>query len=220
MSEQASEYDLPLRYLTIHIFQPGEKTMAYEEPETKRSRVVVETPTARREVTRTEQQYIPERSGTSAAMVAVMVILGIGVAVLLALLIMNRQSNENANLAAQQAASQPTQQPVIVQQPAPQQQPPIIVQQPAAPAAQPPVIVNPTAGNGALDDGIIQTEIDKRIRDNEALTLAGITATVTSGKVTLMGSVKSDQLKSQAEKLVRAVKGVKNVDNQIVVVSG
>jgi osmotically-inducible protein OsmY len=35
----------------------------------------------------------------------------------------------------------------------------------------------------------------------------------------LMGSVKSDQLKSQVEKLVRSIKGVKNIDNKIVVIS-
>jgi len=200
--------------------------MAYDESETKRSRVVVETPTASREVTQTTRQYTPERSGTSTATVAVVVVLAVGVVVLLLLLIMNRQNNENANLEAQQQTQQPApQQPVIVQQPAQQQQPPIIVQQPAAPASQPPVILNqPAPASGAVpsvpDDGSIQAEIDKRLQKDSTLSKLDVTTTVTNGKVMLVGSVNSDRLKSQVEKLVRAIKGVKGVDNKIIVVSG
>ena len=201
--------------------------MAYDEQETKHSRVVVETPNSRREVSRTERGYTPERGGTSNATIAVVVILAIGVVVLLALYMMNRQANDNANLAAQQAGQQPAQQqPLIVQQPA-QQQPPIIIQQPAAPASQPPIIFNspaaaPAGGSAASvpDDSSIQAEIDKRIQDNSTLSTLGIMATVLNGKVMLAGSVKSDQLKNQVEKLVRAVKGVKRVDNQIIVSAG
>ncbi len=197
--------------------------MAYDESESKRSRVVVETPTARREVTETQRQYTPERGGTSTATVAVVVILAVGVVVLLLLLIMNRQSNDNANLEAQQQSQQPApQQPVIVQQPAQQQQPPIIVQQPAAPSSQPPVIVNqPAPAGGSVpaipDDGSIQAEIDKRLQKDSVLSTLDVTATVANGKAMLVGSVKSDYLKSQVEKLVRSVKGVKSVDNKIVV---
>jgi uncharacterized integral membrane protein len=200
--------------------------MAYDEQETKRSRVVVETPNARREVTRTEREYTPDSGGTSTATIAVVVILAVGVVVLLLLLVMNRQNSENANLADQQAAQQqPAQQaPVIVQQPAPQQQPPIIVQQPAAPAAQPPVIINPPAGGSTSpsgpDDGSIQAEIDKRLQKDPALAALDITVSVVNGKAMLVGTVKSDQAKNQIEKLVRAVKGVKGVDNQIIVSAG
>ena len=138
---------------------------------------------------------------------------------------MNRQTDENANLAAQQAQqTQPVQQPaqqapIIVQQPAQQQQPPIVVQQPAAPAAQPPIIVNPAAGGSAApavpDDGSIQSEIDKRLQKD--FTTVDITVSVVNGKAMLVGTVKSDQVKSQIEKAVRAVKGVKAVDNQLIV---
>jgi hypothetical protein len=197
--------------------------MAYDESETKRSRVVVETPTARREVNRTERSYTPDSGGTSSTTIAVVVILAVGVVVLLLLLIMNRQANDNANLAAQQQTQQPApQQPVIVQQPA-QQQPPVIVQQPAAPASQPPVIVNnpPSSASSGVpnvpDDGSIQAEIDKRLQKDATLSTLDVTATVVNGKVMLMGTVKTDQLKSQVEKLVRGIKGVKNVDNKIIV---
>jgi len=199
--------------------------MAYDEQETKQSRVVVETPAARREVTRTEREYTPDSGGTSTATIAVVVILAIGVVVLLLLLVMNRQNNENANLAAQQSTQQPAQQPpVIVQQPAPQQQPPIIVQQPGAPAAQPPVIINPPAGGltapNVPNDGSIQSEIDKRLEKDPALAGLDITVSVVNGKAMLVGTVKSNQLKNQVEKLVRSVKGVKGVDNQIIVSAG
>ena len=39
------------------------------------------------------------------------------------------------------------------------------------------------------------------------------------GKVTLTGTVKSEALKSQVDRAIRAVRGVKQVDNQIVVMS-
>lgn len=197
--------------------------MAYDDEETKRSRVVVETPNARREVTRTEREYRPDGGGTSTATIAVVVILAIGVVVLLLLLVMNRQTNDNANLAAQQAQQPAQQQPVIVQQPAQQQQPPIIVQQPGAPAAQPPVIINQPATGGSTDapavpdDGAIQAEIDKRLQKDFATVSADITVSVMNGKAMLVGSVKTDQLKNQIERAVRAIKGVKAIDNQIVV---
>jgi osmotically-inducible protein OsmY len=47
----------------------------------------------------------------------------------------------------------------------------------------------------------------------------GVTATVLDGKVTLTGTVKSEAMKSQVDRMIRAVKGVKQVDNQIVVVA-
>jgi len=198
--------------------------MAYDEQETKRSRVVVETPNARREVTRTEREYSPS-GGTSTATIAVVVILAIGVVVLLLLLVMNKQANDNANLAAQQTA-QPQQQPVIVQQPAQQQQPPIIVQQPAAaPASQPPIIVNPpasgtTANPTGPDDTTIQAEVDKRLQKDSTLSSLGLTVSVLNGKALLVGTVNSDELKRHAEKVVIAVRGVKSVDNQIIVSAG
>jgi osmotically-inducible protein OsmY len=46
----------------------------------------------------------------------------------------------------------------------------------------------------------------------------GITATVLNGKVMLLGTVKSDAVKTQVEKMVRGIKGVKQIDNQITVV--
>jgi osmotically-inducible protein OsmY len=70
------------------------------------------------------------------------------------------------------------------------------------------------------DDAAIQAEIDKRIADDPNFSKLDITATVTDGKVILVGTVPTNELRTRIEKLVRAVKGVKDVDNQIVVVTG
>jgi hypothetical protein len=196
--------------------------MAYDDEQARRSRVVVETPTSRREVTQTEHYRDPERSGISGATVGVIVVVAIALITILILFFMNGQAPDttNANITAQQ---QPAQQPpVIVQQPAPQQQqPPVIIQQPAPVAGQPPVIINqPAPATGSTtsgsDDGAVQAAIDKKIADDPNLSSLGITATVLDGKVTLTGTVKSEALKSQVERVIRAIKGVKQVDNQIV----
>jgi osmotically-inducible protein OsmY len=195
--------------------------MAYDDEQARRSRVVVETPTSRREVTQTESYRDPERNGISGATVGVIVVVAIALITVVVLFLMNGQQtdNANANLAAQQQAQQP---PVIVQQPAAQQQPPVIIQQPAPAAQQPPVIIQqPAAGGGSApntsNDGAIQTAIDKKISDNPTFSSLGITATVLDGKVTLTGTVNSEALKSQVDRMIRGISGVKQVDNQLVV---
>ena len=193
--------------------------MAYDDEQAKRSRVVVETPTSRREVTTTEAVR-NDRGGMSGATVGVIVVVAIALITVVVLFLMNGQptSTVNDNLAAQQPAQQ---QPVIVQQPA-AQQPPVIIQQPAA--QQPPVIINQPAPAGGTvssgsDDSAVQAAIDKKISDDPTLSGLGVTATVLDGKVTLIGTVKSEALKAQVDRAIKAIKGVKVVDNQIVVFS-
>ena len=198
--------------------------MAYDEEEARRSRVVVETPTERREVVHSQSVRTPDNSGISAGMVGVLVVVAIALITMLVLFwISSQPATDNANI----AATQP-QQPVVVQQPAPVQQPPVIVQQPA-PATQPaPIIVTPPAGGTASStaptesvniDSTIQTAIDKKISDDPEISTLGITASVLDGKVTLLGTVKTEALKTQVERLVKQVKGVKTVDNQIMVIA-
>ena len=193
--------------------------MAYDDEQARRSKVVVETPTSRREVTHTEAVR-EDRGGVSGATVGVIVVVTIALITIVVLFLMNGQNSDttNANLAAEQPAAQ---QPVIVQQPA-QQQPPVIIQQPAT--QQPPVVISQPAGGGTApvntsDDGAVQMAIDKKIGDDPTLSSLGITATVLDGKVTLTGTVKSETLKSQLDRTIRGVKGVKQVDNQIVVMA-
>jgi len=191
--------------------------MAYDEEQAKRSRVVVETPNERREVVHT--QSVRDNSGISAGMVGVLVVVAIALITMLVLFWMSSQpTTDNANLAAQQPTT-------VVQQPAPVQQPPVIIQQPA-PATQPaPIIVTPPAGGTTAPstdsmnmDSTIQTAVDKKLSDDPELSQLGITASVVNGKVMLIGTVKTEALKTQIEKIVKQVKGVKAVDNQISVI--
>jgi hypothetical protein len=191
--------------------------MAYEQ-ESKRSRVVVETPTARREVTQTEAVRGPEREGVSAATVGVIVVMAVAIITILVLLLMSGQTTNTANdnLAAQQTAPPQT---TIVQQPA--QQPPVIIQQAPAPQQAPIIVTQPAASSSSSgsNDAAIQMDIDNRIMDNPTFSPLGITVSVLEGKATLIGTVKSEGLKSQFEKMVLKVRGVKQVDNQIIVSS-
>jgi hypothetical protein len=193
--------------------------MAYQEKQAESRRVVVETPNARREEVHSEAVRYPERSGVSGAALAAIVVGVIALAAIIILFVMNQQQND-ANAKVAQTPPQTT----IVQQPA-QQPPNVVVQQPA-PATQPaPVIINgqpaPATSGGTTTtssgpgDGSIQAAIDKKLTDDPTFSTLGVTATVLNGKVTLMGIVKTEALKSQVERAVRNVKGVKSVDNQI-----
>ena len=199
--------------------------MAYDDESARQSRVVVDTPTERREFVESHSVRDPDRGSISAGTVGVLVVVAIALITMLVLFWMSNQNraDQNANLAAQQQP--PT---TVVQQPA-AQQPPVIVQQPA-PVTQPaPIIVNPPAGGavasepssnaGMNDDMKVQAAIDKRLTDDPALSTLGVTATVISGKVTLLGTVKTEALKAQVEQAVRRIKGVRDLDNQITVMS-
>ena len=191
--------------------------MAYDDEQARRSRVVVETPSERREEVHT--QSVRDNSGISAGMVGVLVVVAIALITMLVLFWMSSQPADNANLAA--APQQPT---TVVQQPAPVQQPPVIIQQPA-PATQPaPIVVTPPAGGSTVTESVnmdstIQAAVDKKLSDDPEISALGITASVVSGKVMLIGTVKTEAMKAQIEKMVKQVKGVKEVDNQISVIA-
>ena len=71
----------------------------------------------------------------------------------------------------------------------------------------------------ANEDATVQAAVDKKLADDPTLSALGITATVMNGKLTLLGTVRSEALKGQVEKALRLIKGVKEVDNQITVVA-
>lgn len=206
--------------------------MSYDEEQQKRSRVVIETPTARREVVQTVTARTPERRGVSTGVVAALVIGTVALVTLLFLFILNRQ-NSGTEVNANVTTAQPTpmQQPVIIQQqPTPLPQTPIIIQQPATTTtSQPPIIIEQpapatTAPEAArpsgTDDSTIQSAIDKKMAEDATLSTVGVTVTVSDGKVTLIGTVNTSALKNQVERLVKTVKGVRTVDNQIIVSAG
>lgn len=193
--------------------------MAYDEEQARRRRVVVETPGERREVVDSQSVRTPDNSGISAGMIGVLVVVAIALITMLVLFWLSTQpTTDNANMAAQQ--------PTVIQQPAPVQQPPVIIQQPA-PATQPaPIIVTPPAGGStattetaASMDSTIQTAVDKKLADDPEISTLGITAAVLNGKVMLLGTVKTEEMKMRIERMVKQVKGVKQVDNQISVIA-
>jgi hypothetical protein len=213
--------------------------MSYDEEQQKRSRVVVETPTARREVVQQQTVRYPheEKRGYSTGIVATVALLAIAATAIIFLFMTNSRDDSAAtNVNIRTTAAQPTpfsQAPVIVQQPATQPTPiiiqqappttmpaPVVIQQPppaATTTTAPPPAAAAAPPPSGRDDASLQQKIDKAFRDDADISAANVDATVIDGKVSLMGTVGSDAVKRRAERLAYAVKGVLGVDNKIVV---
>lgn len=201
-----------------------------EEQQRKSSRVVVETPTTRREEYVTQTRSTPDdRGGYSTGVIAAVALTAIALTALLVFFFMNSgsdatQTNVNISSAATPLPTVPTPLPTVPT-PMPQQQQPIIIQAPPAAASQPaPIIVNQqpatsgaTSAPAGADDATVESRINKAFNDDANLSSLGITVTVVNGKATLNGLVRSNDLKSLAEKLARVVRGVKSIDNKIIV---
>ena len=68
-----------------------------------------------------------------------------------------------------------------------------------------------------LDDATVQANIDKALNADPALSGVDLSTLVENGKVTIVGSVRSFELKQRAERLIRSLKGVSSIDNQLVI---
>lgn len=179
----------------------------------ERRKIVVETPVARREVEQRIERT-PDRTGISTGALTAIVVGAVALTAIIVLMLMSQTRTDNTNAAVANEATQPT---TIVQQP---QQPPIVIEQPAqqAPVIVPvPVPGSAGSGDAASRDLEIRTEIERKIQADPTLSSLGITVSVLDGKVTLMGSVVSLDLKSRIERLARDVRSVRGIDNQIVV---
>lgn len=191
----------------------------------KHSRVVVDTPTSRDEYIRSETSYDHNTASFSGAAVAAIVVGIVAIVTILFLVMYNRQISVEANANARQASSAPSpQQPIIVEQPTVAPAPPVVVEQPAQPimpSMPPPEQKQAASGvpakSSVADDTALQTALDKKFHDDSVLSGFPLTAIVMDGQVTLTGSVSSIDQKIRAEKSARTVKGVKSVDNQILV---
>lgn len=204
--------------------------MSYDDEQQRRSRVVVETPTSRREVEQVRTVRTPEKSGFSTGMVAAVALAAIAVTALIFLFLMNPGTDDNntnvrVNASAPTPlATQPT--PIIIQQSAPPtQQAPIIITQPPSTAPDvtittPPASTAPPPASSGTDDATVQTNLSKKILDDTQLASTDIIATVSNGKATLTGTVATTDLKRQAERVALSVRGVKTVDNKIEVSGG
>jgi len=209
--------------------------MSYDEEQRKRSRVVVNTPTERREVVHQQTTRYPEKSGFSGGMVAAVALTAIAATAIIFLFMMNRgdeAAETNINVRTS-TATQPTpvaQVPVIVQQTPMTQPTPIIIQQPAS---APPVIIQappttttttapattaaPATSASGTDDTSLQLKVETAFRDDPDISVTSVIATVLEGKATLTGEVKTPALKQKAERLVRTVKGIASVENKVTV---
>ncbi|MDX6497556.1 MAG: hypothetical protein QOG23_816 [Blastocatellia bacterium] len=186
-------------------------------------RVVLDGPGERREIVTERTESTPRESGISAGMVAIIAIVAIFAVGAVVYFVSSKNANESANRNANlEAASQTNNaQPpstTIVQQPAAPA--PVIIQQPAA-AQQAPVIIQQPAQasrDTASDDANMQEVATKRLTEEPGMTSVSIS--ISNAQAVLIGSVNSAATKAKAERLVKAIRGVKSVDNQIVVFSG
>ena len=178
--------------------------------------VVVNSPGQRSEVLTERTQTGPRESRVSVGTVAIIAVLAIAAIFVVIYLVNNRNANESANRntnldVASQTANHQQQPPTIVQQPA--QQAPVIIQQPAQPAAV--IIQQPAQRDSASDDANMQDVATKRLLEETDLNAVSIT--ITDARAFLTGTVNSTTARAKAERLVKEVRGVKSVDNKIVV---
>ncbi len=69
----------------------------------------------------------------------------------------------------------------------------------------------------AADDSSITAEVKAKILATASLKDEKIEVSTTEGVVTLTGTVKTPQAKGTATKIAKAVKGVKSVDNKLII---
>jgi hypothetical protein len=72
--------------------------------------------------------------------------------------------------------------------------------------------------NAIPDDAGIQAQIEKAFNSDPALAQLDVSTIVEGGRVTIVGSVRSVELKQRVERTIRSVKGVQALDNQLVVI--
>ena len=203
--------------------------MSQDEEQQRRSRVVVDTPTSRREVIQSQTTRAPEQRGASTGMVAAVALAAVAITAIIFLFIMNSDDDStNANVSV---ATQPTPIPTVapILQTAPTPLPPTVIQQvPPPTATQPaPVIIQqppaPTAANtspppsNVPDDTTIQSNVTRKFTDDPDLGSLDVTATVTNGRALLSGTVRTPEQKRRAERVAQSVRGIRSIDNQIIV---
>lgn len=176
--------------------------------------VVVNSPGERREILTERVQSGPRQSRISGGTIAIIVVLALSAVIVVLYIINNRNANEAANRNANLSAASQTnnhQPTTIIQQPA--QQAPVIIQQPAQPA--PVIIQQPNLRDSANDDANMQELATRRLNDEPGMNTVSIS--INEARAVLTGTVNSLAARTKAEQLVKAVRGVKSVDNQIVV---
>ena len=200
--------------------------MADNRGPTKRSRF--EVPVSSRKPSKTpskdrvsQKRYQRGDNGTKPGLINAGIVVAATLLTTLLLLAISGQMNDTTAVSLIAQAPGPTTGGIITLQPTPQPSSAIATQspQPNRAAASPSAETAAATPPGVPDDTEVQAAIDKKLADDASLSQLGITVTVNEGKVILVGTVSSDDLKDKLEKLVRGVKGVRQVDNQVVVIS-
>jgi len=174
-----------------------------------RSRIVVKAPERQR---RSRPTYTTSRKAEAWA--AISVIIAAAVATFLALYITSRPFNpDTASMAPQQGVPAG---PMVMSsaKPSPSPSP--------APTAKPSPVASSTpisgeVSNTPVDDASIQSHIEAALAADPGVSKLDVSALVENGKVTIVGSVGSREIKQRVERIIRSVKGVTNVENQLVV---
>jgi len=171
-----------------------------------RSRIVINTPP--RKTGRGPARRAPS-SGSPEIWVALSVIVAAGLATFLALYLTSRPYDPmSASLNPQAAVPagpslSPTAKPSASTTPTPAS----LSTPPSTPEAEPVIV----------DDATIQSGIESALASDSATAGADVSTLVESGRVTIVGSVRSKALKQRIELIIRSVKGVNGIDNQLVV---
>jgi BON domain len=151
---------------------------------------------------------------TGEAVVASTVIAAAALATFLALFVTSRPYDPMSSSTAPQqdvpqglALPQPSLKPSATATPIPQS------------SQSPQSVSEPTreASKAIPDDAAIEAQIEKSLASDSTLSQLDVSTLVENGKVTLVGSVRSADQKLGVERVVRAIKGVLAVDNQLVV---
>jgi BON domain-containing protein len=174
-----------------------------------RSRFVVETPTMRPRSSRARgasNQRSPE------VWIALSVIGAAALATFLALFLTSRPFDPmSATLEAQQVVPAG---PSL--SPTPKASPTVT----PALASQTPVSEGTPGGQISTDtpnDAAIQSQIESTLASDPVLAKLDVSTLVENGKVTIVGSVRSAELKQRVERAIRSTRGVSSIDNQLVI---
>jgi hypothetical protein len=182
--------------------------MSNRDSRPTRSRIVVETPV------RQYQRRANEPPRYTELWIAISIIIAAVLATFLALFITSRPYDPmNASVAPEQVVPvgpsfTPSPKPSPSVSPTPQTK--------LTPESSPAIGGGETS-TAPLDDATIQANIEKALNSDPALSGVDVSTLVENGKVTIVGSVRSLELKQRVERLIRSLKGVSSVDNQLVI---
>lgn len=176
----------------------------------RRNRIVIETPGARYRTGRPTGRDLRPRTGE--AIVALTVIAAAALATFIALFLTSRPYDPmNSTMDPVQTVPVGS---LALPSPKPSTSPTPQHEQAAGAQASP----TPETETVAVpDDAGIQARIERTLAADPSLSKLDVSTLVEGGKVTIVGSVRSADLKQRVEKALTGIKGVISVDNQLVI---